>query len=112
MSVDEDLGVRYMKFCLAMIFSKSEFLGSSQRHSTREPIGFRMLVLIIPISTTATVLSLWLSSAVACALSTFVWMIFVYWIPVRLKVSMIEWVLFACVVSATVFGLTRLFGWF
>jgi len=72
----------------------------------------RLIVLIIPITISAGVLSLWLSKPVACALSTAFWMLLIYWLPSRAEFTLRGWLLIVGACSAAAFLLTRLLGWF
>jgi len=75
-------------------------------------VALRVVVLLVPIVVTARVLSLWLPDAIACAMSTSVWMFSIYWFPSRVQIPFKRWLLIVFFASVAAFLLTKLFGWF
>src|SRR5215510_9698988 len=88
------------------------FNRSLNHRAGRSEMAPRLIVLIIPITISAGVLSLWLSKPVACALSTAFWMLLSYWLPSRAEFTLRGWLLIVGACSAAAFLLTRLLGWF
>ena len=52
----------------------------------------RLVVLIVPITVAATLLRLWLLPPFAWGISTFGWMLLVYWFPSKPRVPYIKWI--------------------
>ena len=61
-----------------------------------------MMALLIPVSATARLLSFWVPKPSAQAISVFVWMFAVYWIPPKPKMKPWVWLIIVVLVSGGV----------
>jgi hypothetical protein len=59
----------------------------------------RLVVLIVPITVTASVLKLWLPDTVSWGTSSFVWSILIYWFPSKPPIQFSRWVLLCLLIA-------------
>jgi len=91
------------------LLSKSEDL---DQRSAKSEVALRFVAVIIPATLTAHFLNRWLSVAWAAAISTFLWVWIIYWIPGRAEFNVRRWSLIVMASTFAVLLLTKLFGWF
>ena len=72
-------------------------------------MSVRLVILFIPIIATGSFLRLWLPKSMASALSVFIWMLLVYWIPSRPNISLGWWLVVTSVAAGAVFLLIQVF---
>jgi hypothetical protein len=66
------------------------------------PIGVRLVLLLVPVPLTARLLALWLPLPFASGASVFAWMLVVYWLPSRANFNFLRWLVIVTVAALAV----------
>ena len=74
---------------------------TKERPNNKQLIGLAACVLI-PVYATANLLTFWLPKPLARALSIFVWLFAIYWLPPKPKMRPWVWLIIVVLISATI----------
>ena len=76
-------------------------------------MGIRLVVLLVPVPLTARLLASWLPLSIAAAVSLFVWMMVIYWLPWKASMSLRKWLLIVLLSTMAAFLVGQVVpGWY